>query len=836
MIQHIRHFTLFFSLLICLFSQQTSAQTLTGVVKDEKGEPLPYATVYIRNTSNGTVANGQGEYKLVTDLGKKEVVFQYLGYRQLIKSVEVKTGKTQLDAQLEPADLELAEVVITTEDPAVRIMRKVIEQRKYFRDRMQDHSCDAYIKGLYRFMDAPKKIMGRDLGNMGGMLDTNRQGIVYLSESVSKVYSQKNPRKTKEVMISSKVSGSSDGFSLNRATLTDFNLYEERLNVERDLLSPLADNAFNYYNFKLLGKYKDENGYPIYKIKVIPKRPADPVFFGTIEVVDEQWNLAAADLSATGDAIKQPVLDTLRIQQTFVPIEKPDKWALLTQITSFKFGLLGFKIGGFFNGVFSNYDLKPQFGKKFFDREEYRIDDNASEKDSLYWLSIRPVPLTSEESRDYTKKDSLQRIWKSETFRDSMDHKNNKLKPIDLLAGYTWNNSYEHVEWSFPGLLRWIQFNTVQGLVMNFEPSWEKTTDKSTRFWRVKGNLNYGFSEEKLRGGLRFQRRFESIYYKTLTLEGGIKTEQFNPANPIEVPLNTAYSLLGRRNFMKIYEKRFVSGTFSGVAGPGWHLLGNVEWAERNMLQNTTDYAFASREQGPYTPNAPLALPEFQNPSFYTAFTLGFEARLRIGETYSSFPKYREYNGSKWPEITLRYRKAIPGVLGSEANYDFVQAQVRQSNLSWGLGGYTEWQLSGGAFLNDRRMSFMDRYQPIGNQTFIGKPDAYRRSFLLMPYYDYATDNAYAELHAQHHLQGWLLDKIPGIRRLNWKEVFGGGVYYADKIAADALEPHEAPYWEVNFGFENIGWKAFRMFRLDVAAGFEKGEMKRTGIVLGIGL
>lgn len=115
---------------------------------------------------------------------------------------------------------------------------------------------------------------------MGGTLDSTGAGVVYLSESVSKVWSQDPPgQKEKEVMVSSKVSGSENGFSLNRATLTEFNLYDERLEIEREILSPLADNAFNYYSFKHAGRFKNELGFTVEKIKVIPKRPAEPLHF-----------------------------------------------------------------------------------------------------------------------------------------------------------------------------------------------------------------------------------------------------------------------------------------------------------------------------------------------------------------------------------------------------------------------------------------------------------------------------------------------------------------------------------------------------------------------------
>ncbi len=809
---------------------------LTGKVLDETGEPLPFASVYVRNTTNGTAANANGEYRLSLGPGTYEVVFQYIGYKQKIESITIGSKPARLTVRMEPASLEISEVVITTEDPAYRIMREVIAKRRYYKSKAPEYSVDVYVKGFYKLIDAPKKILGQDIGDMGGILDTNRTGVIYLSESVSKVYAQASPERKKEIMVSSKVSGSDNGFSLNRATLTDFNLYDEHIEIGREILSPLASNAFNYYTFKLLGKFKDENGYDIYKIGLAPKRPADPAFSGSLYVVDEWWNIAGADIALTGDAIKQPVLDTLRIKQEFVPVEKPDTWCLLTQVTSFKFGLMGFKFDGFFNGIFSNYDLRPKFPENLFNRETFRIEDDANERDTSYWHSIRPIPLTHEESIDYVRKDSLQRIWKSDVYLDSTDAKRNKFKFNNLLFGYTWRNSKNHVTVQYPSVSNWIQFNTVQGWLVNIKPEFSKYNGNlRTRFWRAEGAVNYGFSEKKLRGGLRIERRFESKFYSNAEISGGIQTSQFSNKNPLGPGVNTLYSLLVRRNYLKLYEKTFLRAEYSRYLSPGLWLQGEAEWARRAPLVNHSDFSYFKKDRV-FTPNAPLTSTD--EPFFQTheAFVVGLTARIRIGETYNSYPKFRVYEPSGWPELLLVYRKAIPGLAGSDINYDFFQAQLRKNSMSWGLAGYSDMNVSAGLFLRNKNTEFIDFHHPMGNQTIFGKPADYTRGFFLLPYYDYSTEKPFVQAHFQHHLQGWLFDKIPGLRKLNLKEVFGAGVYYTDSTHGEAFFEQKMPYWEVNAGLENIGVGFFRAFRVDVIAGFFGKEHYKTGIVIGIDL
>lgn len=827
-------------LLLLILPFLANAQ-ITGKITGEDGEPLPYATVYVLNTSNGTVSNAEGEYRLSTGKGPQEIVFQYIGYKQRIEKITVGEKPVRLDVRMESSNLELGEVVVSSIDPAVRIMREVIAKRRYYKKKVSNYACDVYIKGFYKMVDTPKKIFGEEVGNMGGTLDSTGSGVVYLSESVSKVWSEDPPGRKKEVMVSSRVSGSENGFSLNRATLTEFNLYDEKIEIEREILSPLADNAFNYYTFKHAGRFRNELGFTVEKIKVIPKRPADPTFSGFLYVVDDLWLLAGADLSLTGPSIKQPVLDTMRIQQQFVPLGSNETWGLLTQVTNFKFGIFGFKIAGFFNSVFSNYEINPTFPEGLFNKEIFKIDDKANEQSEAYWKETRPVPLTEEEGQDYVKKDSLQLIWKSKAYLDSMDRKGNRFKFNNLLLGYTWENSYERKSISYPAVFRWIQFNTVQGLVLDIRPEWKKDADRrATKFWRAEGDANYGFAEQKPRGNLRIQRRFESIRFKTLSLEGGTTTAQFNDRNPIGPLLNTSYSLYGKRNYMKIYDKTYGRVEWSQVLTTGLSLFVNTEYAHRKPLANNSNYSWNKKNEREYTSNDPVPPESPDETVDFSApdiFTVEAQLDFRPKQRYSSYPKFRVYSSSGgWPVASISYRKAVPMGGTSWADFDLLRFQIRQNDLSWGLAGYTEWSLRGGLFLRNKSLSFMDLHHVMGNQTNFGKPDEYVRSYFMLPYYAYSTDQPYTEVHAQHHLEGWLLDKIPGIRKLNWKEVFGVNFYYTKQPSRDPAFTGKLPYWELNWGFENIGFKAIRPLRIDVVFGFFGNDFYHSGVIFGVDL
>jgi hypothetical protein len=319
----------FFLFSILLLSKIGFAQ-VKGTVTDTSGEPLPFASVYVQGTTNGTTTNLKGEYSLPLESGSYQLVFQYIGYKQRVLPLQLEGKMKVLDVKLEPESIELAtiEIKANSEDPAYPIIRKAIEKREYYKNLVESFSCDVYIKGNVKVLDAPKKLLGQDVGDLDGNLDTTRQGIVYLSESISKLYF-KQPDKYKEVMMSSKVSGNNQGFSFNSAQEMNINLYQNFSTYGRNIISPIAEGAMGYYKYRLQGVVLDEEGHLINKIEVIPKRSEDPVYQGVIYIVDKLWNIQSADLFLTGSRAQIPLFDTLFIRQTHVPVAQPDTWRLV---------------------------------------------------------------------------------------------------------------------------------------------------------------------------------------------------------------------------------------------------------------------------------------------------------------------------------------------------------------------------------------------------------------------------------------------------------------------------------------------------------------------------
>src|SRR6201985_3098150 len=367
---------------VSAFSQQL---ILSGKVTDAGGKPVPFASIYVKNTTNGVSANSDGDYSLKLQPGQYEILYRAVGYKQESKLVDLKNN-TSLNVTLAAEIYELKSVTINAkgEDPAYAIIRKAIKRRKAHLNEVKAYTCEVYIKGLQKLLAAPKKFMGFDIQKAGKELglDSNRRGIVYLSESESKLSYQSG--QLHEEMISSKFSGSNQMFSFNRASDAQVNFYQNFQNWEglsnRPLVSPVADNALFYYKYKLLGT-SVENGVVINKIKVTPRRGHDPCFDGVIYIIDDSWRIYALDLYITSRA-NINFADTIRINQQFMPLG--NVWVQSSNRFDLTGGLLGFKLKGYIISVYKDYDLNPVFKKHEFN-ELLNIPQKVNKNDTAYW-------------------------------------------------------------------------------------------------------------------------------------------------------------------------------------------------------------------------------------------------------------------------------------------------------------------------------------------------------------------------------------------------------------------------------------------------------------------
>lgn len=758
----------------CLLTETAFAQTfpVKGRITSPTGQPVPFASIYQQSTTRGTSANGEGEYQLNLPAGAISLIVKSVGYKQALRQLDLKAPLT-LNIVLEAEVYQLQDVAVSAgEDPAYKIIRNAIAKRSAYLREPAAYSCDVYIKGLQKMLAAPKRFLGRNIDDMAKQmgLDSSRKGILYLSESESR-YTVKLPDEEHEELISSKVSGRNNAFSWNRASELDVNFYENLQDwqglTNRPLVSPIADNALSFYKYRLLGTIS-ENGRDIHKIAVTPKRLADPAFTGTVYIIDDSWRLYSADLMLTKDA-NINFVDTVKVNQQFYPVAG-DVWVPSTVRFDFVGGLFGFRFGGYYTAVYRNYDIAPALPKKLF-REALRVTKESNQKDSTYWETARPVPLTPEEEQDYDKKDALAKKRESRPYLDSLDRVNNKFKPLQFVfgRGYTHRNQFEKQTFRFGPLLRSAFFNTVEGFGIDYTIAYSKQIDSANnRYFNVSTKLRYGLES----------RRFLPMLTMTLpvkgwpvTLSGGSDMTDMNNMQTISQSSNTINSLLFERNRLKLYQKDFFSVGLTKLLG-AVSVAASAEWANRSWYPNATDYTIRDVKDRAYTSNNPL-LPLVELAPFpdNQSMQIALRASYVFSRKYVTYPTGRYYLPSKYPALSLHYTKGLKGVFGSDVDYDFLAATLAKENVPLGLYGKFSFFTGAGKFVNNNSVFFTDYKHFAGNLSTRYHPRA--NGFLYLPIYEPATREEYFQLNTHHNFGGLVMNRLPLLRKLRLQEIVG---------------------------------------------------------------
>ena len=490
----------------------------------------------------------------------------------------------------------------------------------------------------------------------------------------------------------------------------------------------------------------------------------------------------------------------------------------LTSRYSYEFSFFGFRGNGTVLGISSEYHVHPVFEKNFFNGEIMKVNKEANKKDSSYWNRVRLVPLTGEESRDYVKRDSSHQLHESKAYRDSVDRKNNKFDFSNIFFGYGYENSFQHWDVSVSSLISSIQFNTVEGwnggLTLHYR---KRFGDDDRREKNISSNLHYGLSNRHINGTISYDFRYNPQQHSFFRAVAGTEVTQFNGNKPISELVNSGYTLFAEKNFMKIYEKRFVEVYHRSEIMNGLRLAVAVEYAQRLPLFNTTSYKFVNVAGREYTSNDPLntATDRFH---FVKNNSLRAEAdvRIRFRQEYVTRPEGTFITGSKFPEVRVSYKKGIHAV-SSDVDYDLIRTGI-SDNIRFGLFGKLNYEAFYGKFLTKKLVSFMDASHFNGNKTFFS---GFRlNDFKLLDYYQYSTTDPFVEVHAEHNFSGFILNKIPLVRKLKLSEIAGFHFLHTELLKS---------YAEFSVGLEKLN-----VLRIDFVTSFAAGKKVSAGFVFGL--
>lgn len=788
-----------------IFSVNAYGQAmLTGRVTDSQGNPVPFTSVYISGAPQGTTANQNGYYIIRLKPGKYSINYQNVGFKKQTEDVELNSGNNLHNVQLIYEDYQQKQDVTGSEDPADQIIRNAIGKRAHYLNEVNGYSCDVYLRGAQKLISAPKGILTRGVAREL-QLNIKTGSILYMLESQSR-FNFEQPNRYKEVTQSSKVTGGYNAFNFNRAADLQVNFYKNMFNIEglnpRGFISPIADDAFRYYTYKLLGT-TTENGLNIDKIQVTPKDDREPVFKGNIYIIEDQWRIYAAHLFVTGKS-NLNFVDTLNVNQVYVPVTN-QVWRPASVALIYSGDVLGFRYQGYILGTFSNYELNPAFPPHYFNGETVVETSAGAKRDSVYWRKNRPVPLSGDEQQTYHIKDSIFVRHDTEAYKDSAEVLSNKFSLLNyVFFGDTIKHRHLQETIGFNPLYDALQYNTVEGWVLDFKPTYTKGID-ANRSYSISPEVRYGFDARLFSINTGFKYVFDAANQGALYGKVGTGVYNLNNVGSVGTFLNTINSLVFKDNDLKLYRSKDIMVGIQRRVARGLFLDGNLDYAIRNALQNQSNRTIFNYPNTEFTSNNPyIQAPALSAPLLFVqsdALTLKLSGTYTFDEDYTTMPGgSRIYNQSKYPKVKVTYRKGINNLFGSDVNYDYGDVQIFHDHINFGIYGYSAFLVTAGGFFNNKAVSYPDYKWFQGNQGITFEPGI--SEFHFLPYYSYSSQSFF-EAHYEHNFSGFLLNKVPFIRDLKLEEIVGGN-YLTTQSEPNYAELYigiQRFFFRVDYGF-----------------------------------
>lgn len=789
-----------------LVAQETIVQ---GKVTDaNSGDPIPFVNVVFKGTSIGATTDFDGNFLIKTSQPADSVTASYIGYKSRTKPVKSGTRQT-VNFQLVEDVVNLQEVVIHAgENPAFEILRRVVRNKKLNDKRkLTAYEYDTYTKieidvdnisdemrqkkfmqKIAQVLDSVDRIAGEDGTPILPLM---------ISESVSKVYYRDNPQLKTEVLEKNKINGvgMEDGTLIQQmvgSSFQEYNFYQSWLNiVGKEFVSPIADGWRLFYEYDFTDSaYIGEHF--CYRLDFFPKSPQELAFTGTMWITKEDYALKQIDVTM-GKQANINFIEKLKIQQE---LEKTPDGAWLpiknrvlidvSEITKSSAGMLA----KFYTSN-KNIVVNKPYDLAFYERPIQVKEDARMFQDEKYWDTLRHEPLSETEVSVYKMIDTLRNIPVVKTYTDII-----KI----ALNGYVTAGRVD-----LGPYLSAVSWNNIEGLRLQ---AGFKTNYSFSKKIVVGAQLGYGFEDHRMKYMASFTHILSRTRWTTWSFRArsdltrlGVDDESLAD-NPIFLA-GQRWGYFRRGFYMDEYRASFQRELFKGFS------------QKISVKHFTFDpiYAFGYLES-PSDLNSPV------HDTFETTEAI-LESRYARDEIFLQDDNDRISLGTtKSPVITFRYTHGVKGVLGSDFEYDKVRFSLFKRIKTGPLGvGYAT--ITGEYIFNTLPYPLLALH--LGNQTPIYSPVTYN----LMSYGEFVSDH-YAALQYRQYLEGFLLNRIPLLQKLNWRllataNVIIGGMRQSNRDLISALSPdgeetlragsfvNGKPYVELGYGVENI----FKFFRVD---------------------
>ena len=613
---------------------------------------------------------------------------------------------------------------------------------------------------------------------------------IFINEAYAKVYGDNLLNEEKEVLEGNKNSGFDNNNTLIafiKDLYSEYNVYDNYLKFfDKAFTSPLSTTGIDVYNYVLLDSAYRDNKW-CYNIVYYPRRKNELTFKGDFWVNDSTWAIKEINLQASKSANLNWVREVY-IEQEFDVLN--DSTFLITRdyfLSDFSFrkkeGARG--VYGKRTTLYDNYEFDIKKDKSFYKEQVDPYQYEVYNRPDDYWEEKRMESLSKDEKGVYKMLDTLKTVPRFKTLYN--------LGAV-LATGYYETNNFD-----VGPVFSIFGFNEAEGLRIRLGG---RTYFSQNDPWRIEGFGAYGFKDERFKYGISAKWLLDRTSRLTVFAGNRKDVEQTGAS------LTNSNDVLGRSlassSLISVGANDRLSRINLTTAGfevePVKNLVLRLTGSYRN-LESATDTFSIDYFDEDGTIRSTVSQPEIELAFNYTPRrkTSGYGVERTI------------INDGDFPVFYVAYTYGLKDVLNGDFEYKKLQGLYTRP---WNIGGLGRLltTVEVGKIFDPVPLSLLS---PIpGNQTYF----SLYNTFTQLDYYEFVSDT-YASLHVQHNFGGRLFSRIPGLRKLNLREVIGFRAVYGEiseeNIALNASNIiYQAPgdiYYEYSVGIGNI----FKIFRLD---------------------
>lgn len=811
---------IFYGIVLFLgFVAEAGAQSVQGKITDKNGVALPGATLYLREIAAGAVADENGAFQMELPVGEYTCEISALGYEKQIRQLNlVGTEILRVEVQLKEMNYMLQEVKVirSKEDPAYYFMRHAIAAAPFHLNQVRSYRAEIYTKGTMQLEKMPKLLM---LSKEVRKEVSPYIGKLFLLESVTDLkfeapnkyernilaFSSTIPDEMKAEDALEVVSASiyepdvigiisplaPGAFSYYRFHLEECYLEGER-SIARISVIPRKNNRMLangwicisekdwsvvrfdltiqnmglmlgvkcMYNevkptvflptsydmdvrLKLLGIHAGGKYYAALKYKEVEAEmpeenvPAVPV--------PEQVEKLAVKTTASGKVSKEE-----KMQKQLEELQEKDN---LSTREAYRMARISQQL------------LKPEHPDTLSPLEireqtvqiRTKVDSLAMQRDSLYWMRMRMMPLKREEVVSYQKKDSIRELVKKSVRDSNAFSRNSQVGGTVLMGGNirlkkdVWLRldgllkaapEYNFVDGFWIGQKLDLTIHTQKKRRLTLTPSLYYATARKTWLWQVNGKYAYS----PMRGGvLEAGMGYVSADYKGKA--GGMRFE------------NELTSLFCADNFMKFYSNRYVYARNAIDLANGFRMEITGKYEKRRTLVNHITYNFSKKDAEPNLPSWKGGVDMPDN----TALVLGVNLDYTPHAYYRMVGGKKEYLYSCFPTFSVGYERGVSLNDGHDSSFERLQLGIRQS-IKMGHFDRISYGAQAGKFFSVKEIYFPD-YKHFTTTGWILNTDGFNTGFYLADYYQLHTCDKWACGRVTYLSEYLLLKRLPFLQR-----------------------------------------------------------------------